>query len=61
VPGLTALEVITSELTDREVCPVPFFGSQARGLYQIHSVARNVSPDELLRLVPPSAFNALQN
>jgi len=55
VPGLTALEVITSELTDREVCPVPFFGSQARGLYQIHSVARNVSPDELLRLVPPSA------
>jgi len=44
----------TTPIDDREVCPVPHFGSRAQGRYRVVVLAERVSPEDLLQRIGDS-------
>ncbi|MCF8163436.1 MAG: hypothetical protein K9J78_06260 [Polynucleobacter sp.] len=38
----------TAPLEDREICPVPHFGSRANGRYKVHVINERLTPEDLL-------------
>ena len=38
----------TASLEDREICPVPHFGSRANGRYKVHVIHERLTPEDLL-------------
>lgn len=44
----------TAPIDDREVCPVPHFGSRAQGRYRVVVIAERVSPEDLLQRIGDS-------
>jgi len=41
----------TTPLEDREICPVPHFGSRANGRYKVHVIHERLTPEDLLSRV----------
>lgn len=51
----TEVHVETTPLTDRDLCPVPSFGSQAEGRYTVFCVWERPGEEELINLVGETA------
>lgn len=43
--------LFTEPINDREVCPVPHFGSRAQGRYRVVVLAERVSPEDLIQRI----------
>lgn len=47
--GTQAWALRTRPIEDREICPVPFFGSRAQGRYRVVSIRNKMTAEDLLR------------